>query len=182
VDVGGRRKGFHAAVVDSGGLAAGPARLATPADAVTWLAPLAPCVVAVDSPCRAAPVGERSRPDERALARSVCSLRFTPEAAQLESNAYYEWVVHGLELYAALAEAGLNAVECFPTASFTRWAGARGRRSRAAWTQSALAGRLDRLPARLSQDDRDAIAAALTARDYDRGLAERFGDIVVSLA
>jgi hypothetical protein len=40
---------------------------------------------------------------------------------------------------------------------------------------------LGRAPARLNQDERDAIAAALTARAHERGETERFGDIVVPL-
>ena len=35
------------------------------------------------------------------------------------------------------------------------------------------------MPTILGQDKRDAIGAALTARDFDRGEVERFGDIVV---
>ena len=35
------------------------------------------------------------------------------------------------------------------------------------------------VPPRLSQDGRDAIAAAVTARLYDAGATDAFGDIVV---
>jgi hypothetical protein len=38
---------------------------------------------------------------------------------------------------------------------------------------------LDALPRRTNQDERDAIAAALTARQHDLGLTEAFGEIVV---
>jgi predicted nuclease with RNAse H fold len=96
---------------------------------------------------------------------------------------YYGWVLHGLELYRALGGAGIPTVECFPTASWTRWAGARSRgTTRAAWTSSALTALdLDNLPARTNQDQRDAIAAAVTARLHAEGRTERFGDIVVPL-
>ncbi len=68
----------------------------------------------------------------------------------------------------------------FPTASWTRWHGARGRRSRAAWSRDGLAamglaGVLDRT----NQDQRDAIAAAVTARQHSRGQTESIGEIVV---
>jgi predicted nuclease with RNAse H fold len=185
VDVGGRRKGFHAAVLDARRrVVAGPERLAGPADVVAWLADHRPVVVAVDSPCGLAPDGARSRPDERRFAREVLSLRYTPDRAGLEASPrYHEWIAHGLDLYGALAAAGLRAVECFPTACWTIWSGPRGRQSRARWSARALdALRLTGVPPRLGQDGRDAIAAALTAIEYHRGHARRIGDIVVPAA
>ena len=183
VDVGGRRKGFHLAAVDGERLHAGPVRVSGVRDAVRWLRWRAPRLVAVDSPRSPAPDGLRSRPEERLLASNVCGIRFTPERALLGRSRYYEWILRGLELYAALEDAGLTVIECFPTASFTRWAGARGARTRAVWTREALAGSgLAGVPLRLNQDERDAIAAALTARCHELGLAERFGEIVVPAA
>jgi len=80
----------------------------------------------------------------------------------------------------ALEEAGLEAVECFPTAAWTRWVGPRRGRSRAAWTREALpALGLEGIPTRTNQDERDAVAAAVTARAHSRGLTESFGEIVV---
>jgi predicted nuclease with RNAse H fold len=180
VDVGGRKKGFHLALVDARQLRAGPTRVATVDQALRWLKWRSPTLVAVDSPRLPAPDGARSRLEERELARSICNIRYTPEAARLARNRYYEWIVRGLALYAALDEAGLPAIECFPTASFTRWAGPRGPRTRSAWTREALA-RLGLLgvPTSLSQDGRDAVAAALTARAHALGLTESFGPIVV---
>lgn len=160
------------------------AALTTAHDVASWLAKQNPRLVAVDSPLTPAPAGETSRAGELALVRAgICHIRYTPDRAGLDGNpSYYEWIDHGLELYAALAEAGLAAIECFPTASWTRWAGPRSGARRAAWTHAALK-RLDlgRAPARLNQDERDAIAAALTARAHERGETERFGDIVVPL-
>jgi predicted nuclease with RNAse H fold len=181
VDVGARRKGFHGALVDRRGVVAGPLALSRPDDVVTWLSDHRPRVVAVDSPCRLAPDGARSRPDERRFAREVLSLRYTPDRAALAASPrYYEWITHGLELYAALTRAGLTAIECFPTAAWTIWAGPRGREPRARWTaRGLLALGLQGVPARLSQDGRDAIAAALVAFDYDRGRARSIGDIVI---
>jgi predicted nuclease with RNAse H fold len=180
VDVGGRRKGLHAAVVDDRGLLAGPVRLADAAAAAAWLAPHQPELVAVDSPCRPAPEGLRSRPCERELARQVCGIRYTPDRYLLGRSAYYEWILNGFELYAALRRAGLETVECFPTASWTRWEGRR-RGTRATWSARALTRLVPEAP-RLSQDGRDAVAAALTARSAAAGAVERFGEIVVPLA
>jgi len=183
VDVGGRRKGFHLALVDGEGLHAGPEHVRRVEEAVLWLRWRSPQLVAVDSPRFPAPEGSLSRPEERELARAVCGIRYTPEyAALLESRRYYQWILNGFDLYSALEEAGLDAIECYPTASFTRWAGPRGSRPRTDWSRRALrrAG-LAGLPPRLNQDERDAIGAALTARCYDLDLAESFGEIVVPL-
>ena len=178
--MGARRKGFHVAVVGARVLLGGPARLATPAEVVAFLRPFAPFLVAVDAPRVAAPPGTRSRPCERDLARSVCRLRYTPSLARMRGNPYYEWILHGFALYRALERAGLEALECFPTAAWTRWAGPRGALSRARWSEGAfrelgLAG----LPRRIGQDGRDAVAAAVVAAWHARGRTERFGDIVV---
>jgi predicted nuclease with RNAse H fold len=188
VDVGGRVKGFHAAAVDETGIVAGPQRISTTDGAVDWLRDLSPQVVALDSPKSCAPPGEKSRKGERSLMREVCGIRWTPEEGRLEGNPYYEWIVCGRELYMALErvapQAKWHVIEVFPTASFTVWAKGRGRRTRAAWTRNAIADlAVPGLPARrLSQDDRDAIAAALTARLHSQRKTREFGEIVVPTA
>jgi L-amino acid N-acyltransferase YncA/predicted nuclease with RNAse H fold len=184
IDVGGRRKGFHACALHGEEVVAGPERLPDVASAVAWVVALDPTTVALDSPKTCAPPGEASRADERALARAVCGIRWTPERSRLAGNPYYEWVEHGLELYAALAAAGIDRgalVEVFPTAAWTIWVGPRGRRPRSEWSADALAGLgLAGLPSRrLSQDDRDAIAAALVVRLHSEGRARAFGEIIV---
>jgi GNAT superfamily N-acetyltransferase/predicted nuclease with RNAse H fold len=184
IDVGGRRKGFHGCAVRGAEIIAGPQRLPDVASAVEWVAALGPVTVALDSPKTCAPAGESSRADERALARAVCGIRWTPERSLLAGNPYYEWVEHGLELYEALAAAGVpddRLIECFPTAAWTIWAGPREGRPRGEWSAEALAGLgLEGLPSRrLSQDDRDAVAAALVARLHAEDRARAFGEIIV---
>ena len=181
VDVGGRRKGFHAAVIDGPQLLAGPERLPEPHNVVSWLLKWKPVVVAVDSPRSPAPDGQQSREGERRLAREICGIRYTPDKKALDGNrVYYEWIEHGFKLYGALEAAEFKAIECFPTASWTRWAGRRLKESRSRWSHKALLGlRLKNLPVRLNQDDRDAIAAAKTSYLYDKGYFECFGAIVV---
>jgi predicted nuclease with RNAse H fold len=188
VDVGAG-KGFDLAVIDRDGLVAGPVRIAGVRDVVPWLREWGPRVVAVDSPRSAAPDGELSRPCERELVRArVCGIRYTPDMAALARNpAYYAWIAHGLELYRALEaeedRVGWKVIECFPTATWSRLGGRRGTRSRARWSSAVLEGLgLAGLPARLSQDARDAIGAAVTARLYDGGRTEAFGEIVVPAA
>ena len=74
-------------------------------------------------------------------------------------------------------------IEVFPTASWTRWHGKRGRQTRASWTRQALTALgLLGVPARTNQDQRDAIAAAMTARQHAAGTTETIGEIVVLAA
>jgi predicted nuclease with RNAse H fold len=184
IDVGGRRKGFHGCAVRGEEIVAGPENLPDVATAVAWVVDLAPGTIALDSPRTCAPPGESSRADERALAREVCGIRWTPERSRLAGNPYYEWVEHGLELYAALAAAGIptaSLIEVFPTAAWTIWAGPRGKVPRSEWSAAALTdlGLAGLPPRRLSQDDRDAIAAARVARLHDEGRSRAYGEIIV---
>jgi len=186
VDVGARRKGFHVAVIDEGSLLEVTSGLGLDR-ALGVLSDHRPSVVAIDSPRQAAPDGERSRCGERKLSR-VCGIRYTPDRATIDSHpgGYYDWIRCGFTLYERLdREAGQGqpeVIECFPTASWTRWQGPRAG-TRAAWTRAGLAAlELDELPRRTNQDARDAIAAAVTARVHDHGRTERYGDIVVPCA
>jgi predicted nuclease with RNAse H fold len=125
-----------------------------------------PAVVAIDSPCCYAPDGQTSRDRERTLNREVCGIRWTPDQGRAD-GAYYEWIREGLGLYEALAQqGGVEVIEVFPTASWTRWLGPRSR-SRSDWTRDGLARLgLEGVPPRTNQDQRDAIAAAVTARQH----------------
>jgi predicted nuclease with RNAse H fold len=179
VDVGGRRKAFDVALVDDRRLIDWRRRQSV-TQILARVESAEPTVVAIDSPRTCAQPGHTHRPEEKELRAAVCGIRWTPSAAQLDDNPYYEWIVEGLRLYDALARRPAEVIECFPTASWTLWHGARGGRRRSVWTREALAAReLRGVPARTNQDMRDAIAAALTARHYEEGRFERFGDIVV---
>jgi len=181
VDVGGERKGFDVALIDGRRLLALESRLE-----LTAVAELVdrtrPAVVAIDSPSRCARPGRTSRDSERELARSICGIRWTPDERAIHGSGYYAWVVQGLALFAALAGRGAAVIEVFPTASWTCWLGKRGTRTRTAWTRDGLSALdLGGLPARTSQDQRDAIAAAVTARLHHRGLTEAIGEIVLPM-
>lgn len=185
VDVGAR-KGFDVAVIDRHGLVAGPERITEIPDVVRWLRERRPRVVAVDSPRSPASEGDLSRRGERDLVRAgVCGIRYTPNEAALGQNkTYYAWIANGFDLYAALSAAKRSArwqvIECFPTATWSRIGGRRGKRSRARWSRQVLEGvRLEGLPSRMNQDARDAIGAAVTAKLYDDQRAEAFGEIIV---
>jgi len=181
IDVGGRRKGFHAAAVDAEGHCAGPINLKTPEAVHEWLRGLDPLVVALDCPIATAQPGRTARNGELRLARSVCGIRWTPPREQLDGNPYYAWILHGLEL-ARLVSGSWPVIEVFPTAAWTRWAGAR-RDSRARWSRAALESLgVSGLPRRLGQDGRDAVAAAVTAYLESEGATESFEEIVVPTA
>jgi predicted nuclease with RNAse H fold len=184
VDVGGsRRKRLHLAALTEEGEVSLAGGLGI-AQTVDWLRSRGPALVAVDSPCETARAGQTRRDDEAAFSRArICGIRPTPDLRAVRSNPYYEWIDHGLRLYRALDKAGLPAIECFPTASFTRWAGSRDGRTRARWTREALEKLPVALPAhRLNQDWRDAIAAAVTAKQHEAGQTQSFGRLVVPRA
>jgi predicted nuclease with RNAse H fold len=179
IDVGGKRKGFDVAVIDERRVLALEGRL-TCTQVVDLVVANPARVVAIDSPRSCAPEGETARRCELQLARSICGIRWTPDVKRVHASAYYAWIVEGLALFEALAARGTEVVEVFPTASWTRWHGKRGPRTRAAWTRQGLAALgLDGVPVRTNQDQRDAIAAAVTARQHTQALTETIGDIVV---
>jgi predicted nuclease with RNAse H fold len=179
IDVGGQRKGFDAAIVDEHSLLTHANRLTTD-DVVRLVVSLTPELVGIDSPVCWAPDGQTTRAGERALNNAVCGIRWTPDRQAGASGAYYAWIREGLTLYEALGARGIPAVEVFPTASWTRWSGPRGAASRAQWSRDALATLgLKDVPVRTNQDQRDAIAAAVTARQHAAGRTESFGEIVV---
>jgi hypothetical protein len=99
------------------------------------------------------------------------------------ASPYYAWIVHGLDLFDDLVARGVEVIEVFPTASWTRWQSKRAAehgqpRAGKLWAALYLEG----VPARTNQDQRDAIAAAITARQHTQGLTETMGDIVVPAA
>jgi len=179
IDVGGKRKGFDVAVIDDRRVLALQGHL-TCKQVVGLAIDKLPAVIAIDSPRCCAPEGQTARDGERQLAKSICKIRWTPDARHVYANPYYAWILEGLALFDALAAHGVEVIEVFPTASWTRWHGKRGTRTRAAWTRQGLATLgLDSVPVRTNQDQRDAIAAAMTARQHSLALTETMGDIVV---
>jgi predicted nuclease with RNAse H fold len=179
VDVGGRRKGFDLALLDDRQVALLLGGLDR--EAVLQLVSMhRPALVAVDSPRSCAPEGHSTRECERELNTSVCGIRWTPDKKRVDADPYFAWIVEGLALHAALAVADVPVIEVFPTASWTRWHGPRGPLTRAEWTRQGLARLcLTRVPERTNQDQRDAIAAAMTAQQHTRGLTQEIGEIVV---
>jgi predicted nuclease with RNAse H fold len=179
VDVGGKRKGFDVAVIDDRRVLALRSHR-TCQQVVQIVIDHRPAIVAIDSPRSCAPDGQAARDGELQLARSICGIRWTPDARRVHASAYYAWILEGLALFDALAADDAEVIEVFPTASWIRWHGGRGQRTRAAWTRQALVALgLEGVPTRTNQDQRDAIAAAMTARQHSLGLTETMGYIVV---
>jgi predicted nuclease with RNAse H fold len=181
VDVGGRRKGFDVAILNEDKEIELAGRL-TCADVAALVEVAGASVVAVDSPRSCAPDGLTCREGERLVAKSICGIRWTPDYNRVHASKYYEWIVEGLGLYRALAHLDVDVIEVFPTASWTRWYGKRGVERRSAWTRKALATLcLTGVPKRSNQDQRDAIAAAVTAQLYSVRKTEPMGDLVVPI-
>jgi predicted nuclease with RNAse H fold len=179
VDVGGKRKGFDVAVIDGRRVLALQGHL-TCQQVVDLTVAHRPKVTAIDSPRSCAPPGQTARDGERQLATSICGIRWTPDVSRVRASTYYAWIIEGLALFDALATRGIEVIEVFPTASWTRWHGKRGTRTRSAWTRQGLAALgLDGVPLRTNQDQRDAIAAAMTARQHTLAMTETMGEIVV---
>ena len=169
VDVGGKRKGFHLAVIEGDRVT----ELEQYPDAqtlATHLIEMKPQAVGIDSPPEWAPDGQKSRPAEREFAKKrICGIRYTPDrtTAQAHPGTYYEWIFNGMELWDALRTRPHfqgRLFEVFPTASWTIWHGPRGNRKREEWSHEALEALPLQLPeVKWTQDLRDAVAAALTA-------------------
>jgi predicted nuclease with RNAse H fold len=141
-----------------------------------------PAVIAIDSPCSCAPEGRTARDGELQLARTICGIRWTLDARHVHASAHYAWILEGLALFQALVAHDVEVIEVFPAASWTRWHGRRSPRTRAVWTRHRLAALgLGGVPARTNQDQRDAIAAAMTARQHSLAVTETMGDIVVPI-
>lgn len=179
VDVGGKRKGFDIGLVDERRVLALKGGLDHEA-VIDLVERNRPTVVAIDSPRCCAAEGQITRDGERQLAKSICGIRWTPDASHVYASAYYAWIVEGLALFDALASREVEVIEVFPTASWTRWHGKRGAQTRSAWSRRGLETLgLDGVPTRTNQDQRDAIAAAVTARQHTRSMTETMGEIVV---
>ena len=173
VDVGGRKKGFHLAVIEGDRVT----ELDQYPDAQTLashLIELKPQAVGIDSPSDWAPDGQKSRPAEREFAaKKICGIRYTPDlaTAQAHTGTYYEWIFNGMELWDALRSDPHfqgRLFEVFPTASWTIWHGPRGDRKREEWSQEALENLPLSLPeVKWTQDLRDAVAAALSGKHAD---------------
>ena len=187
IDVGERR--HHVAVVDEQGKLVGD--FLSPSghshdDVLELVISLKARIrtVGIDAPCALAADGDRSRLCERVMQRQVgCRIFPTPDSSSLDGHWCEGWIRAGLRLYASLrAELDATLCEVFPTASYTAWSGPRpASMTKTAWSdttlreQGHLRGTQGSLPRTWNQHQRDALAAAWTARDVHFGSAREIG-------
>ena len=103
VDVGGRRKGFHAVAMDGTGFLARRQTSCVEQLAGWCREEIGARLVAVDAPCRCS-AGDCARPAERELlAQGIrCFLTPTRRAAVAHPKDYYEWMLRGADLFRRL--------------------------------------------------------------------------------
>jgi predicted nuclease with RNAse H fold len=172
VDVG-VRKGCHAVALDADANVVAHARLAEPAALGPLLASWQADVVAIDSPPRWAPTGQRSRACERALLRLGIHCFFTPDAEHGEGHPFYGWMGVGFECFAVARAQGFEPLEVFPHACAVTLLGCcapTGTRKREWRLAALLRAGVDAGPLR-SIDDLDAALAAVAALAWRSGNA-----------
>lgn len=188
IDVGGRRKGFHAVALDPVGRCERFAS-AEVAAVVDWCRAHGAQVIAIDAPCRWSLNG-RSRLAERALAAVGIHAFATPSAAVALQHPFYRWMLNGAALYAAiepgwpLFDGGAVAArpvccETLPHAVACALAGRVIPARRKPGLRRALieaAGIASR--GLTGMDDIDAALCALAARALANGCFQAYGDPV----
>ena len=188
VDVGGRRKGFHAVTLNSAGAISGRRASCDPEEIVAWCAELGARLVAVDAPCAWSSDG-RSRPAEAALKKVPVQCFSTPtrEAALAHATDHFGWMLNGERLFQALAPsfpltfaaavADPGSIETFPQAVACALAGAHVSAKRKRTVRRDLLRRqgLD-LSLLTNIDFVDAALCALAARFVLLGNARSYGE------
>lgn len=187
IDVGGPKKGFHAVALEGTRVAA---RTHT-ADAealAAWCAAQSASVVAVDAPCRwRRPAPALARASERALAAARIACYYAPTEERARTHAFYQWMLPGAALYAALRPrfplhvggevAGPVAIETFPQAVACALAGklVSAKEKRVVRRDLLLCAGLT-LNDDETMDEIDARLCALAAASFARGEARAYGD------
>ncbi|MGH9025262.1 MAG: DUF429 domain-containing protein [Acidimicrobiia bacterium] len=176
VDVG-VRKGCHAVAIDEDGTLVHRAHLAVPAELRRVLEEFPPDIVAIDSPPRWAPTGQRSRACERALLRLGIHCFFTPDAERGESHSFYEWMRVGFECFKVAVGMDVATLEVFPYACAVTLRGscAPARSAKRAWRIAALEVAGVRVVELTGVDEIDAALAAVAGRAWLNGTASAVG-------
>lgn len=102
VDVGGRKKGFHAVALRNGQLL-GTMSTCDPLAIVQWCVALHALAVGVDAPCSWSLSGHARR-CERELAAAGITAFATPSQAVGANHPFYGWMLNGAELFRLLAQ------------------------------------------------------------------------------
>lgn len=188
IDVGGRRKGFHAIAIDSAGAVSGRLASGDPKEIVAWCAEFGARLVAVDAPCTWS-IDGRSRPAEVALKNASIQCFSTPtrEAALAHTTDHFGWMLNGERLFQALAPsfplsfaaavAGPGSIETFPQAVACALAGVRVSARRKGTVRRDLLRRQGLDLALLTNIDFvDAALCAVAARCVLSGSARSYGE------
>lgn len=188
IDVGGPRKGFHAVAL-RGRRVIATLNATDPLAVAAWVRAVGAVAVAVDAPGRWSLTG-RARPAERELARLGfrCFATPTEAAARAHPRGWYDWMLAGAALYAALAPThpfypvlgpdGATALETFPHAVAGTLAGRPPRtgEDKAAFRRAVLrAAGVDPAPL-VGVDFVDAALCALTAQRLGLGRTTALGE------
>ncbi len=189
VDVGGKRKGFHAVALRDGAWLAQITSRDSAAIAA-WCREIGARYIGIDAPCRWCCTGS-TRPAERELkARKIgCFSTPTLAAAQARTDKHYEWMLAGAELFARLeadyplyAGGAVDPAQpaCFETFPHAITCALRGtivsaknkRKDRSA----LLAAAGITLPPRAVMDTIDAALCALVAAHFAAGAITVYGE------
>jgi predicted nuclease with RNAse H fold len=102
IDVGGKRKGFHAVALRNG-VFEKPIRSANPAEIIEWCRKRDADVIAVDAPCGWSQSGSSRAAERELVAKGIrCFATPTRIHAQNHKKGFYGWVFNGEELYRLL--------------------------------------------------------------------------------
>ena len=186
IDVGGKRKGFHAVALRDGRYLSQFAH-SDPAHVAGWCREIGATVVGVDAPCRWS-VDGRSRPAEIQLMRSGIQCFSTPTevAARANKSNFYGWMLNGAELFAQLEQTyplftGIEketfCFETFPQAIACALAGEIVSAKQKSTIRRQLLSNLGFELTPFSNIDKvDGALCAVAANAAIRGAIRRFGD------
>src|SRR5262245_4610091 len=102
IDVGGRKKGFHAVALNEGSFFCKEASANANAMA-DWCRNIGAQIVAVDAPCKWRTLDGRARLAELSMAAEGIACYYAPTEEKARAHAFYAWMLAGQELYSALA-------------------------------------------------------------------------------
>lgn len=188
IDVGGPKKGCHAAALRMGHRFE-RFHSRCPDALAAWCRSLGPAAIGIDAPCAWAVEG-RSRLAERALAvagRPVACFK-TPARERARGNPFYDWVFQGEKLYLSLQLAGFSLYdgkgsgrgrlfETFPHAIACALAGGTvPARNKAATRREQLRAAGYAVDGLSHIDWVDAALCAVAAERFQMGRTVAFGD------
>jgi predicted nuclease with RNAse H fold len=185
IDVGGKRKGFHAVALHGGQFVLKRTDL-DPTQIVAWSLQQEAKVIAVDAPCRWSLTGS-SRRAERCLAIKGIRCFATPMRTRAEARNFYQWMLNGEILYEELAAhytlfdgtriVGPICIETFPHAIVCAMAERVVSSKRKAEVRRAALQRRGYDTRNLPNIDFiDAALCAVTAEEFRKGCYQCYGD------